>query len=322
MKELFEIKDVPLIGCIAFGLIDRGTNLIQVRPCSDCPLDCIFCSTDNGKSSKNIKTKYIVDPDLLTENAKEIANFKETGIEFHIDSVGEPLLYKQLPDLINNLSDIKNARIISMQTHGTLLTKEKIKELNECGLSRINLSIDCLNPELAKKLSNTPNYDIEKIKEIAKAVSESNINLMLAPVWVPGLNDKEIPEIIKFGKSLNSSFGIQKFEIHKHGRKPVKPVSWKEFNEQLKKWEKEFNVKLLLSEKDFKIKKCKSLPVIFKPNQKVFAKIIGPGWLKNEIIGISKGRIITVLNCEFPSGTEVKTKIISNKHNIYVGRLC
>lgn len=322
MKELFKVKNMPLIGCIGFGLIDRGTNLIQIRPCSDCPLDCIFCSTDNGKSSKTIRTNYIVDLDLLVEYAKEIAKFKSPGIEFHIDSVGEPTTYKKLLDLVNELSDIKNTRIISMQTHGTLLTKEKIKELDECGLSRVNLSIDSLNPELAKKLSNTPKYDIESVKETAKAISNSNMDLMLTPIWVPGLNDNEIPKIIKFGKKLKSSFGIQKFEIHKHGRKPVKPISWKKFNEQLKIWEKEFNVKLIISEEDFNIRKRKSLPIVFKRKQKIFAKVVGPGWLKREMLAVSKGRVITILNCDLPVGSQAKVRIISNKHNIYIGCLC
>jgi len=45
------IRDIPLFGCIAFGIIDRGTNVLQVRPISECPLACIFCSTDAGPYS-------------------------------------------------------------------------------------------------------------------------------------------------------------------------------------------------------------------------------------------------------------------------------
>ena len=36
--------DIPLIGHIAFGIIDRGTNLLQIRATSFCALSCIFCS--------------------------------------------------------------------------------------------------------------------------------------------------------------------------------------------------------------------------------------------------------------------------------------
>ncbi|MFP3179020.1 MAG: radical SAM protein, partial [Thermocladium sp.] len=34
----------PLVGSLAFGIIDRGTNVIEVRPTSICSLSCIFCS--------------------------------------------------------------------------------------------------------------------------------------------------------------------------------------------------------------------------------------------------------------------------------------
>ncbi|MFB6216441.1 MAG: radical SAM protein, partial [Candidatus Aenigmatarchaeota archaeon] len=37
-------SEIPLLGHIAFGLIDRGTNLIQVRPITGCNLKCIYCS--------------------------------------------------------------------------------------------------------------------------------------------------------------------------------------------------------------------------------------------------------------------------------------
>jgi uncharacterized Fe-S cluster-containing radical SAM superfamily enzyme len=48
-KIVFKIRrPIPLVGHIAFGVIDRGTNIIQVRPTSLCNLNCIFCSVDAG----------------------------------------------------------------------------------------------------------------------------------------------------------------------------------------------------------------------------------------------------------------------------------
>ena len=51
MKKLIKItkeSGIPLLGAIAFGIIDRGTDLIQVRPTSVCNLNCVYCSTDSG----------------------------------------------------------------------------------------------------------------------------------------------------------------------------------------------------------------------------------------------------------------------------------
>ena len=100
MRTIVRIPDdaeLPLIGCICFGLIDRGTNLIQVRPISGCNLNCIFCSVDEGPNSKTRVTSYVVDLDYLMEWFIEIAKFKgNKHIEAHIDGTGEPTLYPQL----------------------------------------------------------------------------------------------------------------------------------------------------------------------------------------------------------------------------------
>src|SRR3989338_539992 len=37
---------IPLIGTNYFGIIDRGTNTIEVKPLTSCNISCIFCSVD------------------------------------------------------------------------------------------------------------------------------------------------------------------------------------------------------------------------------------------------------------------------------------
>ena len=88
---IFEInEEIPLLGCIAFGIIDRGTNLLQIRPISTCPLSCIFCSTDAGPKSRIRQSEYIVPLDYIVEEFKRIVKFKGAfRIEAHIDTVGD-----------------------------------------------------------------------------------------------------------------------------------------------------------------------------------------------------------------------------------------
>ena len=45
-KTYYIHPPIPLIGHTAFGLIDRGTNIIQVRGLSGCNINCPFCSVD------------------------------------------------------------------------------------------------------------------------------------------------------------------------------------------------------------------------------------------------------------------------------------
>ena len=39
---------IPLMGTNYFGLIDRGTNIIEIKPITSCNLGCIYCSVDEG----------------------------------------------------------------------------------------------------------------------------------------------------------------------------------------------------------------------------------------------------------------------------------
>ncbi|MEM1606579.1 MAG: radical SAM protein [Candidatus Bathyarchaeia archaeon] len=331
VKEVFEISEnIPLLGCIAFGLIDRGTNLIQVRPITTCPLSCIFCSTDAGPKSRGRRTEYIVPLDHIIEWFKRVAAFKGgRDIEAHIDTVGDPITYPRIVDLVSGLNNVKGVNVISMQTHGSILTEKVLDELSEAGLTRINLSIDALDPDLARKLSGAEWYDPSRIIDLMHyVVSNTKIDLLIAPVWIPGINDYEIPRIIDLAKKIGAGkrfppLGIQKYLIHKHGRKikGVKPMPWGKFYEQLKYWENEFKVKLILKPEDFGIHKRPALPVPYRRFEAIRVKVVGPGWLKGEALALTErcDRSVTLINAEnIPVGSKVKARILSNKDNIFV----
>lgn len=329
-RKLFRIgRNLPLIGHIAFGIIDRGTNLLQVRPSSLCPLSCVFCSVDAGPYSLRRMTEYIVELEHLVEWVKWSINIKELErAQIHIDSAGDPLTYPHIVRLVSKLRSVKSIDVISLETRGALLTEELAEKLDEAGLSRINLSIDSLDPTLAKHLSGTPWYDVEKVMKIARYIASNlRMDLIITPVWIPGVNDKEIPRIIEFALNIGAGkkwppLGIQKYEAHKHGRKPkgVKPLTWYLFYNKLRGWEKEYGVKLILSPKDFGIVRAKAIPKVYRRGERASVIVAGPGWLKGQCIAVGKGRVITVVGVkgELDIGKKIKVRVLRNKDNIYV----
>ncbi len=224
--SLFHItrqSGIPLVGCIYFGVVDRGSSLLQIRPSCGCNLSCPFCSVDAGPHSRSRVTDYQVDLDYLMEAVEEIAPFKGPGVECHIDSPGEPMLYPDIVPLVQRLKAIKEVSVVSMQSNGTLLDEERIAALEEAGLDRINLSIHSLQPEKAAFLAGMPGFDIEKIKQAAKSIAQSKIDLLIAPVLIPGINDEDMPELISFAQAIGAGkrwppLGIQKFEHYRLGR--------------------------------------------------------------------------------------------------------
>ncbi len=323
------IRDIPLFGCIAFGIIDRGTNVLQVRPISECLLSCVFCSTDAGPHTGRRISEYMVDLSQLLSAFEWAASYKETGgIEAHIDTVGEPAMYPQLVELIEGLAGNSHVSIVSMQTNGTLLSAKLIDELDAAGLSRINMSIESLDPGLAKRIAGRDSYKIERVLENAEHIAQgTDIDLLIAPVWLPGINDDEIPKLIEFALRIGAGkrwppLGIQKFLMHKYGRKPdIRSMGWEEFYSQLREWEGMYGTKIVLKPADFGSFKCKAIPRTFKRYEKVKVKIVGPGWMKGEKLAVARDRVITVVNADkIPIGAEVYIRMERVVDGIYMAR--
>ena len=319
--------EIPLVGALAFGVVDRGTNVLQVRPTSLCPLSCPFCSTDAGPNSRHRAAEYIVDLDLMLDWVEQIVRFKGSkGIEAHIDTVGEPATYPRLVELVQGLSDIEGVEVISMQTNGVLLDESTLGELVDAGLDRINLSIHALEPGLAKEMAGTDSYDLEHVLSLAEAVAASEADLLIAPVWVPGVNDGEVERLIEFALRVGAGkkwppLGIQKYLAHKRGRKPpgVKPMSWASFYRALRRLEAKYGVKLILRPEDFGMRKAPILPAPFSRGEVVKVQVLAPGWLKGEVTGEARGRAVTLVGAwGLEPGMEVLARIIKVKHTIYL----
>ena len=190
------------------------------------------------------------------------------------------------------------------------------------------MSIEALDPELAKKIAGIDSYDIEKILGTAEyIVKKTDIDLLIAPVYLPGINDNEIPKLIEFALKIGAgkkwpALGIQKFLPHKNGRKPVsKVMSWEKFTSQLEEWGRKYKTKLVLSPGDFGSHDSKALPRIFKRYEKVKVKIIGPGWMKGEKLAVARDRVLTVVDADnIPAGKELSVRIERVVDGIYMAR--
>ncbi|MEK6863676.1 MAG: radical SAM protein [Nanoarchaeota archaeon] len=313
---------IPLIGCIAFGIIDRGTDLLQVRPTTVCNMHCKFCSVSANNPDMH-PASFTIDKDYLLEEVKKVIEFKAVECEINLDSVGEVTTYSSLIELVKGLKAIPKVKRISMQTNGTLLNGEMIYALEKAGISQINLSINSLNPIQAQDLSGCNTYSLDNILQAAKIISDSSIKLLIAPVWIPKINDTEMPKLIELAKKLNAKIGIQKYETYRYSRKikGTKPITFWKFYHQLKEMEKNTGMKLVLARDDFNIHKANRLPTMFEERDKIQAVVKCPGWQKNQMIAVAKDRCISVNDCKADVGKRVRIKILENKNNIYVAEM-
>ena len=320
MIEITAKSGIPLLGTLWFGIIDRGTNLLQVRPISACNLMCAYCSTSSNNLNMH-PNEFVVELDYLLKYVKYAIDFKGENVIIFIDSVGETLLYPKMIELIKGIKKYGKTKEIVIITNGTLLTKEKIQELKKAGLDRINLSINALDGSVAKDLSGTNWYDIKKMIDIVKEIKKSGLGLLLTPVWIPNINDQEIKKLIDLSKELDYGIAIQKYEEYKCSRKVKgsKDLTWWKFYEQLHKWEKEFGIKLKIASKEFGIEKRERILTPIKKGERISCVIRSPGWFKDQMIGVTRDRSISINNCKAKVGDKVIVKIIDDKNGIYIG---
>ena len=284
---------IPLMGVDFIGIIDRGTNVIEIKPLTLCNLQCKYCFVNSGKYTTN----FVVDSNYLIEKVLDIIQIKgDHNLEIHLSPYGEILLYKELKNLLKKLSDIKGISTLSMQTNGLLLSKQNIDMMSNSNLTRINISLNSLKEETDRYLCNCDQYDVGKLIKNIYTLMNSNINVLIAPVWFPGENDEDIEEIIEFILEVRNEgysksqlqIGIQKYLIYKTGRtlKKIQPKTWGYFYKYLSKLEKKYKIKLKLGPNDFGIHKRKNASTLnLQKKDLIKTEIVARGRWENECIG-------------------------------------
>ena len=321
---IHQSSGIPLIGTNYFGLIDRGTNIIEVKPITSCNISCIFCSVDEGPLSRR-KADFVVEKDYLVNEFRKIAEFKNSSsIDAHINAQGEPTLYADMVELVRGIMSVKGVKRSSIDTNGTLLTKQLVDELAEAGLTRINLSLNALDPEKAGKLAGYP-YNLAKVMEIARYIP-AKMDLIIAPVWVPGFNDEELPKLARFAEEIRAgkncpAIGIQNMLNYRFGRNIAESVPMDLFYKKMREIEQKHNVKLVFGKSAFDVVELPELPKPFRKGQVIEAEIALPGRIGNEKLAVAKDRLISVPDCHKEIGSKVKLRIKRTKHNIFLGEL-
>lgn len=309
---------IPLMGDISFGIVDRGTNMIEVKPITGCNINCIFCSVDEGITSRKCRD-YVVEREYIVQELGKILSFKGEAMDIWINTQGEPMLYAEIIPLIQDIKNLNFANKIALITNGTLLSKEFINAVKKAGLKQLNVSINAIDHNNGKLLAGTNSYNGTRVQTMV----EQAIGLMdvvIAPVYLKGVNEKDIEEIIKFAQRIGcKKVHVQNFLSYKNGRNPIKQSDWDAF----KRWLCEMQAmypEVELFAKHHTLKHTKPLPKVLRKGYFVEAIIVAPGRHTHEMIAAANGRCITVQNTTKNLNDRVKIQITGDKDNIFYGK--
>jgi hypothetical protein len=314
-------SNVPLFGLDFLGVLDRATNVLEVKPITICNLHCKYCFVSAGDYDRN----FSIEKDYLVEWIEKAIDLKNNDkIEIHLAAYGEVLLYNELIELISDLRNIPKIKTISMQTNGLLLNKKNINELEKAGLDRLNISLNSMDENECADYCGVKKYNLEHLLQVFDLVLQSKIELLIAPVWFKGINDKGVLDVVKYVKSQEDNgyywpklrTGIQNYLTYRTGRK-IKKVRMRDFAyfyKLLKIMEKEYKIKLKLGPKDFDIHKTTAIFPPVRLDDKKNVKIIMKGRWKNEYIATFEDNwSVKVLSKEkIPLEKKIKVKFIKS----------
>lgn len=193
-------KDLT-VDYLRFSLTDR------------CNLNCIYCSPLK-------KSQFLGRDEVLRyeEIVKVVSFFARAGIKKLRLTGGEPLIKRDLVELIKMLKGIKGLEEIAMTTNGVYLNL-LADELKKAGLDRVNVSLDTLNKEKFRDITGSDHFEdvwagIERSIEIGLQPVKLNVILM------KGINDEEITDFARL--TLKQPLIIRFIELFPTNRRSYK----------------------------------------------------------------------------------------------------
>lgn len=133
--------------------LSRPVRDLRISVTDRCNFRCSYCMP---KEVFNSQYEFLRRAQLLSfEEITRVARiFASLGVRKIRLTGGEPLLRKNLAVLIEHLAAIDSIQDISLTTNGVLLTAARARELKAAGLNRITISLDTLDAETFRAISN------------------------------------------------------------------------------------------------------------------------------------------------------------------------
>ncbi len=175
---------------------NRNITYLRISVTDRCNFRCQYCMPAEGMPWKN-------QDEILS--FEEIVDIVKVGTKLGIKKLrltgGEPLVRKDLPELIKMLSSIPEIEEIGMTTNGVLLPKYA-KQLKENGLNRVNISLDTLDPEKFRRITRTGELE-DVLKGIDAAINAELLPVKINVVRMNGASKENEQTIRDFCKEKN-----------------------------------------------------------------------------------------------------------------------
>ncbi len=174
----------------------RPLGTLRLSVTDRCNLRCLYCMPERD---------YVWLPreDLLTfEELERLAgHFLAAGARRIRLTGGEPLLRRDLPDLVARLARLPGLEDLALTTNGVLLAP-LAAALRSAGLRRVTVSLDTLDPERFRQM--TRRDELARVLGGIEAARTAGLPLKLDTVLVRGANGGEVLELLAFARAAGA----------------------------------------------------------------------------------------------------------------------
>ncbi|MCL4562660.1 MAG: GTP 3',8-cyclase MoaA [Chloroflexi bacterium] len=186
----------------------RNITYLRVSVTDRCNFRCVYCMPAQGIPRRSHE-------EILTY--EEIAEFVRLAVSQGIRRVrltgGEPLVRKNLVDLVRMLTGIPGIEDLSLTTNAFLL-EEYAAPLSQAGLKRVNISLDTRDATRFSRITRGGSF--EKVwRGILAAEAAGLAPIKLNVVVVRGMNDDEIIDLARL--TLTHPWHVRFIEVMPFG---------------------------------------------------------------------------------------------------------
>lgn len=170
----------------------RTVSYLRVSVTDRCDFRCVYCMAEDMTFLPKREVLTLEELDRLCSAfiVKGVRKLRLTG--------GEPLVRKSIMSLIRSLSrhiDSGDLEELTITTNGSQLARYAA-ELSDCGVRRINVSIDTLDPARFRAITRWG--DLAKVMDGIRAATEAGLSIKINMVALKGVNDHEIVPMIEW----------------------------------------------------------------------------------------------------------------------------
>ena len=169
----------------------RTHTYLRVSVTDRCNLRCTYCMPAEGVQLK--PRNHILS---FEEIHRLVRIFTSCGVNKVRLTGGEPLIRKNLKDLVALIAATSGIDTVALTTNGVLLGR-RARDLKNAGITHLNISLDTLRPDRFEKIALRARLT-EVLESINAAVDAGFTPLKLNVVVIGGTNDDEILDFVEF----------------------------------------------------------------------------------------------------------------------------